>query len=268
MSTCILINTTTKYLSIVNVQLTCIRRYAPILLQYPIFVASDADSKFHLFDFPVDVVKIPLLPEESGFIESRIAAIQYIQDGDPMLQNILMLQDDFWIDRSIREEEWRAALMYMEDPKVKSVRLMPCPGPNANVSVKYEPFAEITEADTYRFTFQATVWKAPEIVKFLQAVLESAIDEFGRLHLAKTQWNIFCVRYNVAENTMGQDIFKRVSMNDGSIHLAIPRRGGHPAAVNLATVPYRPTAVVKGRLESWAKEFAIREGFSHLEGWY
>lgn len=267
MNTCILINTTIKYLPLVEVQLTSIKRYAASLLKYQIFVACDSNSQFHLYNFPIDVVKIPLLPDESGFIESRIAALEYIQDGDPSIENVLLLQDDFWIDRPVVESEWNAALAYLKKPEVKSVRLMPCPGPAGAIN-EWEPFARITDQDQYKFTFQAGLWKINCLVEFFKEVLASAKAEFSMYKLPEKDWSKFCIRHNVAENVGGQDIFKRVCMSQGQIHLAIPRRGNHSGAVNLATVPYRPTAVVQGSLEKWAKEFAIREGFLTLEGWY
>lgn len=279
MSVAILINTTTKYLPIVDVQLTAMSRYAKDLTPiYSIYVASDMDMKFTEKEFSVCVNKIPLLPEESGFLESRSAALKYILEANPAgLDAVLMLQDDFWIDRPINKVEWDEALAYMsQDKRVKSIRLMPCPGPvhktmRAGIrgpSVKRAYFAEIAEADQFRFTFQATLWRAEEAIRFFDLIVASAKKEFESLGLPELEWNNFCVRQNVAENANGQYVFLRNMMGPDKIHLAIWRRGMHPNAVNLATIPYRPTAVVQGVLQPWAKEFAIREGFKSLEGWY
>ena len=38
---CILINTTPRYLSLAEVQITCLRRYAPQLVTVPIFLATE-----------------------------------------------------------------------------------------------------------------------------------------------------------------------------------------------------------------------------------
>ena len=277
MSFAVLINTTTKYLPIVDVQLTAIQRYAANLLEYPIFVASDSETEFATKQFPVAVNKIPLLPYESGFLESRSAALKYMLEANPGLGGVLMLQDDFWIDRPIHKGEWDEALAYMSrDARVQSIRLMPCPGPVNRIlrgdirgpGVKRAYFAEITEADTFRFTFQATLWKPCAAIEFFDLIIESARNEFTCAGFPEADWNRFCVRYNVAENPNGQDLFLKHMMGPDKIHLGIRRKGDHSNAVNLATIPYRPTAVVKGKLEPWAKEFAEREGFKTLPGWY
>ena len=271
MSVCILIHTAPKYIPIVDVQLTCIQRYAKSLLEYPIYVACEGTAKFLEKSFSVQVQKIPLLAEESGFLESRVAALKYIEQP-----SVLMLQDDFWIDRPIQKEEWEEALSYLErDERIKSIRLMPCPGPVGTTlpqvrgpPVRRAYFAGITESDQYRFTFQATLWNTAAAVEWFEAILQSAQTEFHISGLPENDWNIFCIRHNVAENEAGQLLFRNKMMSSEKIHLAIRRKGDHPGAVNLATIPYRPTAVVQGKLEPWAKEFAIREGFQHLEGWY
>lgn len=268
----ILIHTAPKYLPIVDVQLTCIRRYAPELLQNEIFVACEGSPAFLEKDYP-GIQKIPLLPEESGFLESRVAALKYLEDKE---SPVLMLQDDFWIDRPIRKSDWDEALLYFRDERLQSIRLMPCPGPVGTVlphlrggsSRRCAYFAAITEADTYRFTFQATLWRPQAALEWFEAILKSAQAEFRISGLPEVDWNKFCISHNVAENTDGQALFLNRMMGSEKIHLGIRRKGQHPNAVNLAIIPYRPTAVVQGKLEPWAKEFAIREGFQHLEGWY
>jgi hypothetical protein len=276
-TTAILINTTTKYLPLVGVQLMCIKRYAPELLQYNIYVASESVPEFLDYKFPCAVRKIPLLPDESGFLESRIAAVKYLVEEDTCVNAVLMLQDDFWIDRPINMEEWKEAQDYIcQDTRVQSIRLMPCPGPVGTTQpgdlrgpyIRRAYITEITDADEYRFTFQATLWRPECIVGFLEEVLKEAQKKFRAQGYAKEMWNAFCIRYNVAENATGQDIFLKTCMGPNKFHLGIRRKGQHPNAVYLATIPYRPTAVVQGKLESWAKEMAIREGFKNLEGWY
>ena len=275
---------------IVNVQLKAIERYAKKLHDHPIYLAAELGNKP-----PANVRFIGLLPEESGFIESRIAALKYIQESDPTVRAVLMLQDDFWIDRPIVDSEWNEALKMMnESDTVKSIRLMPCPGPNSrpinpktlgvlpegwyNAEQYYDSydmsgvpesdFVEITNNDLYMFTFQASLWNPDACIEFLTEILESAKVEFKALGLPSSDWNRWCICHNVAENMSGQNIFSKTSLGISKKHMSIIRRGDHSNAVNLATIPYRPTAVFQGKLEPWAKEFAIREGFDHLPGWY
>jgi hypothetical protein len=77
----------------------------------------------------------------------------------------------------------------------------------------------------------------------------------------EADWSKYCIRANVAENLKGQQIFSRVCMGPDRLHLSAPRSHKEPNAVYMCPWPYRPTAVVQGSLEPWAKEFAAREGF-------
>lgn len=70
--------------------------------------------------------------------------------------------------------------------------------------------------------------------------------------------NKLAIKVNIAEIMRGQEIL--FSLGKGKIHLAWPREGSHPNAVYLCPWPYRPTAVVRGNLESWAVDLANREG--------
>ena len=69
------------------------------------------------------------------------------------------------------------------------------------------------------------------------------------------------IRANYAENRQGQKYFKEWHMSSGEKHLAWMRIHKHPNAVYMSPWPYRPTAVVGGKLEEWAIELALREGF-------
>jgi hypothetical protein len=273
----IVIHTTSKYLPIVDVQLKCIERYAPELLKYgAIYIACEGSQEFLKKQYSSRIQKIPLLAEESGFLESRVAALKYIVEDRH--NPILMLQDDFWIDRPVRKNDLEELLLYFRDERVKSIRVMPCPGPVGPLGgtlphLRGPPHprvyvAALTEKDTYRFSFQATIWNHEAVLEWFETILRSARSEFRISGLPASDWTKFCIRHNVTENQDGQALFLNTMMGPEKIHLAVRRQGDHPNAVNLAPIPYRPTAVVQGKLEPWAKEFAIREGFQHLEGWY
>ena len=83
---------------------------------------------------------------------------------------------------------------------------------------------------------------------------------FQESGLPRTDWAKYCIRANVAENLKGQEVFSEF-MGPSQLHLSIEREHMNKNAVYLAPWPYRPTAVVLGSLEPWAKEFANREGF-------
>lgn len=258
MSWCMLINTTPKYMQIVEVQITCIRRYAPRLSSVPIFLATELtslDECVHRILQLENVHLIQLQNNEAGFLESRVAALSYIPEYD----FVLPLQDDFWLDRAPDIDE--ALSIIQSDPRVHSLRLMPSPGPSFHDVAYKGDWKILSKHDTYRFTFQATLWRISSYVEFLNLILSSALVEFTRLGFPKSEWSRYCIRSNVAENIKGQEIFYETCMKPDRLHLAIVRKHSKKNAVFMCPWPYRPTAVVQGSLEPWAKEFAMREGF-------
>lgn len=256
-------------MSLVEVQVTCIRRYAKELDDIPIFLATEMNSSSPLVERILrlhNIHHILLQKHESEFLESRVAAVKYIP---PEYEFILPLQEDFWLDRrpdliSLNE----AIVILHSDKKVKSVRLMPSPGPHISDIVYNGRWKILSEADEYKFTFQATMWRSSVYLNFLEEIIRTARYTFDSSNLSNTQWSKYCVSINVAENYNGQKVFSDTSMNADSIHLSIDREHRGQNAVYMAPWPYRPTAVVRGKLEPWAKEFALREGFTTVEGWF
>jgi hypothetical protein len=245
-------------MQLVEVQVTCIRRYAPKLASVPIFLATEmtpADPCVLRILSLENVNHIRLQQSESGFLESRIAALDYMQEFD----YVLPLQEDFWLDRTPDVDD--ALSIMRSDLRVQSIRLMPSPGPHINDIIYKGPWKILSKSDIYKFTFQATLWRSAAYVEFIKAILSGAKAEFESTGLSEADWSKYCIRVNVAENLKGQDIFSRVSMGPNKLHLSIERLHVAPNAVYMCPWPYRPTAVVQGSLEPWAKEFAAREGF-------
>jgi hypothetical protein len=267
---CILINTTPKYLPLVEVQLICLRRYSPELDSIPVFIATEilpSESCLQRILQIPSVHYLSLKKDDADFLESRIAAVEYLS----FFKFILPLQEDFWLDRSPDYIQLFDGLNILrKDSRVQSIRLMPCPGPNSK-DVFYRNstlWKVLSSHDTYRFTFQATIWRPDIYTSYLKEICQEGKVEYDALKDPTLSWSAFCVRHNIAENSKGQQYFLSNYMNSDKYHLSIDRPMSHPNAVYLAPWPYRPTAVVKGILEPWAKEFAIREGFKKLEGWY
>ena len=265
MSWCILVNTTPNYMKYAEVQITCIRRYASALDNVPIFLATEltaTDSCVARILDKKNTHHIHLQPNESGFLESRIAAVNYILNE---FDFILPLQEDFWLDRAPDLRLLMNALYIMEtDTQVKSIRLMPSPGPSADNEFYRDGdnWKVLSEKDTYRFTFQATLWRGSLYLEFFNVLLDQAKRDFMVTGQPPSEWAKFCIRVNVAENYRGQKLFFDTCMGPGRVHLSVIRAHALPNAVFLAPWPYRPTAIVQGSLEPWAKEFAEREGFT------
>ena len=197
-------------------------------------------------------------------MESRIAGIGYLPEE---YEYVLPLQEDFWLDRAPLTEKLEEAIKILDsDTNVQSIRLMPSPGPLESDEVYNTDWKILSRDNTYIFTFQATLWRIDAYRRFLELILKDAQIDFYKTNLLQTQWSKYCIGVNVAENLKGQDTFSRFCMGKGRVHLSVERQGKHANAVFLAPWPYRPTAVVQGRLEPWAREFAKREGFN-LDSW-
>ena len=126
-----LVNTTPKYMKLAEVQITCIRRYAVALNDIPIFLATELTPADPVVDRILNIHNvhyIKLQEDESGFIESRLAAVNYLPSDYEL---VLPLQEDFWLDRApdykLLDE---AVKIFRTDSNVKSIRLMPSPGPH------------------------------------------------------------------------------------------------------------------------------------------
>jgi hypothetical protein len=246
-----------------EVQIACIRRYASAISDVPIFIATEISptkgSPLERILKMENTHYIKLQKEESGFIESRLNAVMYLPEE---FKYVLPLQEDFWLDRAPDYRRLVEAIEILKaDHRVKSIRLMPSPGPHVDDEVYTGPWRIIGSNDTYKFTFQATMWRPDSYRQFMEQILKLASKDFRESGLPDTDWSKFCIRINVAENIKGQTIFTDLSKRTGSMHLCIERKSSLPNAVYLAPWPYRPTAVVQGCLEPWAKEFAEREGF-------
>ena len=63
---------------------------------------------------------------------------------------------------------------------------------------------------------------------------------------------------NIAENSDGQKLYKEIFSN--KFTLGYTRAHKNPNAVYMSPWPYRPTAIIKGVLQPFAKELASREG--------
>jgi hypothetical protein len=254
---CILINSTPKYFYLLPLQMTLIRRYAPTL-HWPVYFATevpnDPISKQLETEFQVKI--LPLPEEKSGFLESREEAIRLLPSE---ILYVLPLQEDFLLDRTPDYKSLLDALFILDtDRHVSSLRLMPCPGPNSLdlPYVKEKPWKILGEKDIYYFTYQATMWRRMDIHTYYSSLLASIQKNFG--DKSESEKKYVALTTNIGENHFGQKLI-RDCLKD-TLHLCWPRAHNSPNAVYLSPWPYRPTAVTRGRLETWAAELFLREG--------
>lgn len=265
MDTAYLINTTPKYFYLLPLHIGLIHRYASTLLQrWRIYVATEVPGHPICKELEKQGVHILSLPaEKSGFLASRAAAIEMLPSE---IDFVIPIQEDFLLERFpdlVAIEESYSILF--SDSNVSSIRWMPCPGP-AESDAQYlnERWRILSsEKDSYMFTFQATLWGRSEIEKWYTTLVMQFQKDYPST-LSEEERRVAEIRANYAENARGQAYFKEWMCTDGKIHLAWKRIHKFANAVYLSPWPYRPTAVVGGRLEPWAIELGKREGWPLL----
>jgi hypothetical protein len=251
----ILINSTPKYYFILPMCITMLRRYAPSLV-WDVVLATEVPDDPVCQDLAGRLGVTLLTITETGFLESRREALSKLKN----YAFCLPLQDDFLLEMACDGAALREAFQLMEDdPACVSVRLMPCPGPKM-AGGRWAPLDP--SVDTYGFVFQATLWRTEACLKWYEhitAVLESRYPAATTLESKRR--NVEIVQ-NIAENSIGQREFWAWTAKEGYRHLAWVRKGTWPNAVYLSPFPYRPTAIVRGSVEPWVYELALREGIT------
>jgi hypothetical protein len=198
---------------------------------------------------------IPLKESEAGFLDSRAVALQQLSLTGRFTM-VLPMQEDFLLEREPDPNGIMEAIGLLRE-SCASVRLMPCPGPGGSTLKNFPDWALITPVtDTYGFTFQATIWRLDACMKWYRALCNKLEDEWPRATTPPDQRRHIEIRANFAENTEGQRFFWK----QGGVHVGWKRAGPWSNAVYMSPWPYRPTAVVQGRLEPWAAELGQREG--------
>jgi hypothetical protein len=249
-----LVNSTPKYYYLLPLHFTLLKRYAPGL-KMPLFLATEEPNHPTCKEVAaMGVELIPLAKADAGFLDSRRAALEVLK---PRYEYVLPVQEDFLLDRTPDSTALEAGLSLLKH--ATSVRLMPCPGPGGLALENAPQWAHIPESDTYSFTFQATLWKTADCCHWYTALCNKLEIEWPRATTPPQTRLHMEIRANFAENTEGQRFFREVSKG---LHVGWRRAGSWSNAVYLSPWPYRPTAIVQGKLEPWAAEMAKREGFT------
>jgi hypothetical protein len=255
-----LINTTPKYFYLLPLHLLLLRRYAPSC-QWPVFLATEEPHHPDLLPLEekYNIQILPLAQDESGFLESRKAAIQKLP---PYIEYVFPVQEDFLLERYPDTKAINDSLALFDKSKdLASIRWMPCPGPETPVQSILN-FAEIQKTDTYKYVFQATMWRRSVIEEWFTKLVEDFNQEYPQT-LPMKERMYYQIRVNYAENQKGQEKFW--TWFGHLKHLAWIRAHKAPNAVYMSPWPYRPTAVTNGKLEAWAVEMAKREGYNLKE---
>lgn len=259
---CILINSTPRYFSVLELQLKLLRRYAPNL-HWTLFFATEAHTSLFVKELQkkYSIEVIPLDETETGFLESREAALRKLPRA---FTYVLPLQEDFLLDREPMYEKLAEACRILDmDRNVASLRLMPCPGPMEKDPL-YHPEMKwkiLTEDDTMTFTYQATLWRIYDLHFYYKTLLTSIQKDFPSATTPEQKKTI-ALKMNCAETHYGQS---KLRSNPTLLHLSWERAGPWSNAVYLCPFPYRPTAIVQGKIEPFAQELSKREGLGELK---
>ena len=257
----IVVNSSPKYFYLLDAHFGLLRRYAAAC-KWPVYLATEVP------DDPAvrDVVKrygvqvLELQDKDADFLESRLAACEALP---PTVKYILPLQEDFLLERpGINETALIEALAILDSNRlVCSLRLMPCPGPLER-PVQMGMNWAVLKHDDLRFSYQATIWRREVYSIYMKSLVEQAYQLNPTLKPRTPEWNQYAIRVNPAETAIGLHCLD--ALVPTGIHLCWIRKASWANAVYWCPWPYRPTAIVKGKLEEWAKELVRREGFTAL----
>jgi hypothetical protein len=114
--------------------------------------------------------------------------------------------------------------------------------------------------DEYGFVFQATLWRLDSCLAWYEAITDRLERMWPKATTPPARRREIEIGANFAENADGQRFFWELFEKRGERHMAWQRAGPWSNAVYLCPWPYRPTAIVRGRVEPWAEEMARREG--------
>jgi hypothetical protein len=274
----IVVNSTPKYFYLLDAFFGMYFRYCNGLSLWPVYFATEvkadgqgaASAIVRRLLETYNIRLLQLEEKDADFLESRVAALRLLPAG---VQYVIPLQEDFILERPGVQFGWiQSIVQRMEhNPKIHSARLMPCPGPKGilyeGVSGSSSWTSETSLAylkpsvEDYMFTFQASIWRRKPLTDYLQAIIDRTCKGYGVPSPRTREYNAYQVNANPAESGVGKGILQDLLGDENNYHLAWIRRGAWPNAVYDCPFPYRPTAIVKGVLQEWAKELIAREGF-------
>jgi hypothetical protein len=259
----ILVHTCPNYMYILDAFFGLLRRYGsscnwPVYLVTELHTNESVQTLINKYGLRV----LPLEQSEKDFFESRAAAMKKLPNH---IHYVLPLQEDFLLERpGIDWKTLEHALGYFDkDTSIASMRLMPCPASSLkqqySVNWKY-----LDATKDLLFSYQATLWRREVYSDYMNTLIKE-----GRLHYSEITetdpeyknltWNQYAIQFNPAETCIGLNHL--TNMFPSMIHLCYERKLSCPNGVYMCPWPYRPTAIVKGVLQSWAEELIRREGF-------
>jgi hypothetical protein len=250
------LNTTPSYFYILRLHLTLLVRYADTSF-LTVFLATEESSHPTIVQLQTEFPILQILPlQAKDFLDSRLETLNLLQE----FSIVLPVQEDFLLEA---RPDWtciqEAYSILEKDSSIGSIRLMPCPGPMSSTFYTDSDYWKVLDFEKEMvFTYQATMWKKEVYSLYLTELLRLRNSMVSGVP-TEQQAKDFALTYNTAETSRGQKVLQLLSNQKNVLHLSCRREGSQPNAVYLAPWPYRPTAIVKGKLEVWALELAARE---------
>jgi hypothetical protein len=232
----------------------CLRRYGGGV-RWPVFLATEVP------DHPIvqrcvaeyGVTVLPIAAADAGFLDSRRAAVAALP---PEIRYVFPMQEDFLLERFVDGAALGEAVDFLETGAVQ-VRLTPCPGPaDADPVVKGHWRQMNITKNIYAYCFQATLWNRDAFQRWFDSVCRLR-DEMAPAAATEAERSKWEVGVNLAENADGQRLFRKIF--EEARHIGWERIYKNPNGVYFCPWPYRPTAIVRGILQPWAKELGVRE---------
>ena len=229
-NTCIVISSTSKYSFIWDTFFNLLVKNWKNL-EFPIYFLSTGESKYLVEKFDINVYEVK---KDIGFLEGY----KYILDQVKERHNYgIILQDDFLIEKPVNNDLIKKYIEILnENKEVGFIRTMPCPGPKGQkINFGDIELGEINKLEDYSFSYQSTIWNINYFLEFSN--IQNSSPWISEITLAK----------------------KMRSDKSGKKLLGFIRPFKESNAVYESPIPYRPTAIVKGKLQDWAKKLLVRE---------
>lgn len=195
---------------------------------YQIYFTSEGECKYLENKYTINIFQ---QDKDIGFLEGYRYVCEQIKHK---YRYFILLQDDFIIEKTVDRHIINSYEKIMkENSNIGFIRTMPCPGPKGEQK-KFGniELGKIDKQENFSFSYQSSIWNIDYFLNF--TVIPKNNPWSGEIFLANKMKSC------------------KEKENWGFIR---PFKESH--AVYESPIPYRPTAIVGGKLTDWAKKLII-----------
>ena len=227
MEASIFISSTSKYSFIWDTFFTLLRKNWENC-PYEIHFISEGNTDYLKDKYNINVEKIE---KDLGFLEGYRYLCQKYKDK---YSHFILLQDDFLIEKKVNQDILDKYFEILKsNENIGFIRTMPCPGPKGEQKMFGDvKLGKINKNEDYSFCYQSSFWNSDYFLSF--SIIPKTNPWKSEIYLANKMKNC------------------KEKENWGFIR---PFKESH--AVYESPIPYRPTAIVKGKLQDWAKKLIV-----------